>query len=86
MAPGATNAQKDNFAARYEANKQRWYKKIAPKLDKAAKDKEWEKIVIVGESDPSQELKQQMNKQVDEVIQKNMLDHEESKVLAEVFG
>ncbi|PAV28652.1 hypothetical protein CIL05_15275 [Virgibacillus profundi] len=86
MGPGATNLQKDNFEARYEANQHRWYKKIAPKLDKRAKDHSWEKIYVVGESDSSHELKEQMNKPVDEVIQKNMLDHEESKVLQEVFG
>ncbi|MEC5424989.1 VLRF1 family aeRF1-type release factor [Virgibacillus sp. C22-A2] len=86
MGPGSTNLQKDNFEARYEANQQRWYKKIAPKLDRRAKENNWEKIYIVGEADSSNELKKQMNKPVDEVIQKNMLDHEETKVLQEVFG
>jgi len=86
MAPGRTNLQADNFQARYEANKQRWYKKIAPKLDKQAKDKDWEKIFIIGVADAANELEDQMNKPVDKLIQKNMLDHEESKVLQEVFG
>ena len=84
--PGRTNLQKDNFEARFEANQQRWYKKIAPKLDKRAKDNNWEKIFVVGEADSSKELEGQMNKPVDNLIQKNMLDHEESKVLEEVFG
>ncbi|GAB3057578.1 VLRF1 family aeRF1-type release factor [Virgibacillus ainsalahensis] len=83
---GSTNLQTDSFEARYNANKQRWYKKIAPKLDKRAKDSQWEKIYVLGEPDSSNELKSQMNKPVDEVIQKNLLDHEESKVLQEVFG
>lgn len=83
-APGASNYQQDHFNARYEANKQRWYKKIAPQLDKQAKD--WEKIYIVGEADPTNELKRQMNKSADEVIHKNMLDQDETKVLQEVFG
>ncbi|MGJ9457534.1 VLRF1 family aeRF1-type release factor [Oceanobacillus sp. CF4.6] len=83
---GSTNLQKDNFEARYEANQQRWYKSIAPKLDKQAKDKKWEKIFVVGEAASSKELEKQMNKPVNEVIQKNMLDHEESKVMKEVLG
>lgn len=83
---GATNAQKENFKDRIEANKQRWYKSIAPKLDKRAKDNQWEKIYVVGEADASHEIESQMNKPVDKVIHKNMLDHEESKVLNEVFG
>lgn len=86
MGVGEPNVQKDEFKARYNANKQRWYKKIAPRLDKHAKNKEWEKIFVVGVSDASNELVEQMNKPVDEVIQKNMLDKEESKVLQEVFG
>jgi len=85
MGVGEPNVQKDNLKARYEANKQRWYKKIAPKLDKHAKDKKWEKIFIVGVAEASNELVDQMNKPVDEVIQKNMLDQDESKVLQEVF-
>ncbi|MFD1039680.1 VLRF1 family aeRF1-type release factor [Virgibacillus byunsanensis] len=86
MGPGATNLQVDNFQARYQANKQRWFKSIAPKLDKRAKDQKWDKIYVVGEVDSSYELEEQMNKPVDKVIHKNMLDHEESKVLDEVFG
>ncbi|MBP1969490.1 protein required for attachment to host cells [Virgibacillus natechei] len=83
---GSTNQHTEKFEDRVEANQQRWYKKIAPKLDKQAKDKSWENIYVIGESDPANELKEQMNKPVNEVIQKNMLDHEESKVLQEVFG
>src|SRR5699024_4569205 len=83
---GSINAQKENFKDRYEANKHRWYKCIASKLDKRAKDNHWEKIYVVGEADASQEIKTQMNMLVDKVIHKNMLDHKESKVLSEVFG
>ncbi|WP_249871215.1 VLRF1 family aeRF1-type release factor [Oceanobacillus saliphilus] len=83
---GSSNIQKDNFEARYEANQKRWYKSIAPKLDKQAKDRKWEKIVVIGEPFASKELSNQMNKQVNEIIQKNMLDHEETKVMKEVFS
>ncbi len=83
---GSSNLQKDNFDARYEANQQRWYKSIAPKLDKQAKDKKWEKIFVVGQAFASNELVNQMNKPVDDVILKNMLDHEETKVMQEVLG
>lgn len=83
---GGTNVHSDDFKERFEANKQRWYKKIASKLDKQAKDRNWEKIYLVGEPDQSSELNEQMNKSADDVIQKNMLDHEESKVLEEIYG
>ncbi|MEN1969736.1 VLRF1 family aeRF1-type release factor [Lentibacillus sp. N15] len=86
MGKGGKSLKQEDFRNRYEANKQRWYKSIAPKLDKRAKEDAWEKIYIIGESDASQEIKAQMNKVVDAVIQKNMLEHEESNVLEEVFG
>ncbi|MGY0693297.1 VLRF1 family aeRF1-type release factor [Virgibacillus sp. FSP13] len=86
MGKGGKSLKQEDFQDRYEANKQRWYKSIAPKLDKRAKDNEWEEIYIVGGSDASQEIKAQMNKRVDQVIQKNMLEHEETRVLEEVVG
>jgi len=84
MHPGATNLQKDNYAKRFAANQQRWYKSIAPKLDKLAKNGSWEKLYLVGERDATQELKKQMNRKVDDIVHKNMLDHDETKVLAEI--
>jgi len=83
---GASNLQKDKFEARYEENQKRWYKEIAPKLDKQAKQRKWEKIFVVGENSASKELTDQMNKSIDQVIHKNMLDHEESKIMEEVLG
>ncbi|WP_106496759.1 VLRF1 family aeRF1-type release factor [Lentibacillus sp. Marseille-P4043] len=86
MGKGGKSLKQEDFQDRYEANKQRWYKSIAPKLDKRAKDNGWEEIYIVGGSDASWEIKAQMNKSVDQVIQKNLLEQEESKVLEDVFG
>ncbi|WP_339228696.1 VLRF1 family aeRF1-type release factor [Oceanobacillus sp. FSL K6-2867] len=83
---GSANLQKDKFDARYEVNQQRWYKEVASKIDKQAKDRDWKRIYVVGENGASNVLTDQMNKPVDEVIQKNMLDHEESKVMQEVLG
>lgn len=86
MGSGGKSTQQDNFKDRFQANKHRWYKSIAPTLDKQAKNYEWEKIYVVGEGDVANEVEAQMNKCTDQIIQKNMLDHEESKVLNEVFS
>lgn len=83
---GSSNLQKDLFNDRYEANQYRWYKSLAPKLDKQAKNREWKRIFIVGEAPASKTLEAEMNKDVEDVILKNMLDHEESKVLGKVLG
>ncbi|WP_404454069.1 VLRF1 family aeRF1-type release factor [Virgibacillus necropolis] len=86
MGSGGKSTQKDSFNARYSANKHRWYKRIAPAIDKQAKDREWENIYIVGDPEAANEVEAQMNKTANQVIQKNLLDHEETKVLDEVFG
>ncbi|HLR61312.1 MAG TPA: VLRF1 family aeRF1-type release factor [Lentibacillus sp.] len=86
MGSGGKSLQQDKFNARYEANKQRWYKNIAPKLEKKAKDQGWENIYVIGEPDDASELENELNKPVTELVQKNLLDHEESKVLEEIFG
>ncbi|MDY0395986.1 VLRF1 family aeRF1-type release factor [Virgibacillus halophilus] len=79
-------AQKDKFRAKFKANLQRWYKTIAPKLDKQAKENEWQQTYIVGEKEVTTALKQQMNQPVQSTIYKNMLDAEGDKVLAEIYG
>lgn len=83
---GARNAQVDNFNARFEANKSRWYKSVASKLDKKAKDGEWQAIYIIGEKDVAHELETAMNKKADQIIHKNMIDLEESKVIQSIFS
>lgn len=75
-----------DFEARYAANQHRWYKKIVPQIDKLAKDNNWEQIVVIGEGEATKIIKKQMNKSIDYVIQKNMLEQSEDKILKEVFG
>lgn len=82
---GGANFQKDHFESRLAANLQRWYKKIAPQLDKLAKEYQWERIYMVGDADSTRELSKLMHRSIDSIIQKNMLDHEETKVLEEVL-
>lgn len=86
MQLGEHNLEADQFQNRYEANRYRWFKRIAPKLDKHAKAGAWEQIVVMGEADATNAVLEQMQKPVDIVMQKNMLDHEAHKVLDAVFG
>src|SRR5690625_472477 len=82
--PGSASMQKENFAGRFAANQQRWYKSIAPKLDKLAKDGAWENLYLFGERDAIHELRKQMNRKVNDTVYKNMLEHDEDKVLAQI--
>lgn len=81
---GEVNYQEDKYENKVSAHQQRWYKSIAPKLDKLTKDKEWEEIYLLGEREAVNELDKQMNKEITFIVNKNMLHHEESEVLKEL--
>jgi hypothetical protein len=83
MGSGGKNTKQEQFEARFEANRYRWYKSIATSLDKLAKDKNWKKIIIVGNKEEAEDLSSNMNKEVTKVIPKNMLEQEKMKVIDE---
>ncbi|QSS99479.1 hypothetical protein IMZ31_15565 [Pontibacillus sp. ALD_SL1] len=84
MGSGGKNPGKEKFEDRYRANQQRWYKSLAPTLDKLAKDGQWQRIYLVGNQDETDEIQAHMNKPIDEHVPKNLLEHEETQVLNEV--
>ncbi|MBU5595492.1 hypothetical protein KQI76_10045 [Amphibacillus sp. MSJ-3] len=78
---GGKSVKREQFNKRFEANRFRWYKSIAAKLDKLAKDNRWEYIYMVGNQDETQELSKVMTKKVNTFVDKNMLDENEAKVI-----
>lgn len=82
---GSKITQTDQFKERFQANKKRWYNQLASKLDFLAKESNWEKIYLVGEPDEVNILKAKMQKEIHEVIHKNMLDHEDAKIVDTVL-
>ncbi|CQR46523.1 hypothetical protein BN1058_00788 [Paraliobacillus sp. PM-2] len=86
MGKGGRNTQTDQFQKRFKANQKRWYKSIAPSLDKQAKDKQWEKIFIAGEKEEANDLAEYMQKNIEKVSHQNILDHEEHHVIEKIVG
>lgn len=82
---GAKSSQKDEYKERFEANRYRWYKSVAPKLDKLAKDYGWEQFYLVGDKEELKDLQDNMNKEAKDFVNKNLLDHEEKSVIEEVI-
>ncbi|WP_026906743.1 VLRF1 family aeRF1-type release factor [Paucisalibacillus globulus] len=80
------NMRTDKLEQRFEANRSRLYKTFASKLDKLAKDKQWDSIYLVGDKKEAQDLMANMNKPVTDIVCKNMLDHEETKVIDVVMA
>lgn len=86
MGKGGRNTQTDQFDKRFEANRKRWYKRLAPSLDKIAKDQQWQKIYIAGEKEESNDLAAYMQKGIEKVCHQNILDHEEHHVIEKIIG
>ncbi|MYL55415.1 hypothetical protein GLW08_19050 [Pontibacillus yanchengensis] len=85
MGKGGKSPQKEQFEDRFEANQQRWYKSLAPTLDKLAKNEGFEEVILVGAREEAEEIESHMNKPVKEIVNKNLLEHEETKVIDEVI-
>lgn len=75
---------REQFLARFEANRHRWYKSIAPDLDKLAKEDGLEYIYMMGDPEETKDLAKAMNKDIHTFIDKNMLDEKPDKIIKEV--
>ncbi|PKR78118.1 hypothetical protein CEY16_09385 [Halalkalibacillus sediminis] len=83
---GAKTSKQEEYESRFEANRQRWYKSVAPKLDKLAKENDWQRLYFVGDKSEVADLQAAMNKEPYKVVNKNLLDHEEMKVIDQVVN
>ncbi|MGM0844796.1 MAG: VLRF1 family aeRF1-type release factor [Bacillota bacterium] len=83
---GGSASQDDHYHQRIEANQKRWFKSLGSKLDKVAGDQKWEKIIILSDKGTGNLLSENMNKRIDEVIQKNLLNEKEEKVVEEIYS
>lgn len=84
ISSSGTSVKREQFNKRFEANRQRWYKSIASKLDKLAKDNDWQSIYMVGNQDETRDLAQTMTKPIDHFIDKNMLDKKDAEVIKRI--
>ncbi|SNZ05689.1 hypothetical protein SAMN05421503_1016 [Terribacillus aidingensis] len=82
---GGKGSKKDTIENRIEANQKRWYKSLAPSLDKLAKEREWKSIHLVGNKEEAKMIESYMQKQVQHMEGKNLFEQEERKVLEEVI-
>ncbi|WP_409254013.1 VLRF1 family aeRF1-type release factor [Bacillus sp. SCS-153A] len=83
---GGSANQYDHFQDRIEAHQKRWYKSLGNKLDREAANRNWEKLIVVGDKATGHLLTESMNKKVDDILHKNLLNQKEEKILEEVFS
>lgn len=77
--------QQDQFEERVEANRQRWFKNLASKVEKKARNRNWEQLYLVGEKEEVEGLKTNFNKKIDKTIPRNLLNRDPHEILNQVL-
>ncbi|WP_026690953.1 VLRF1 family aeRF1-type release factor [Alteribacter aurantiacus] len=88
---GATNfvqsgaSHVDKFQQRFEENMNRFYKDIAQNIDQMNRDREWNSVYLVGETEMTRTMESQLRVKVNKSVNKNLSNARPSQVLAQVF-
>lgn len=81
----SASMDEDAAKAHVEENQNRLYKRLASNLDQKAASHQWERLVIAGDKETADILDQHMNKPIDRIIPKNLLNENEHKVIEELL-
>lgn len=84
--PSATDTAKDQFQRRFEENKNRWYKSLAPRLAKEIKNRNLEGAYLVGSNEAVPELEQHMDStHLMGIVTKNLGTSPSHEIVNEVY-
>ncbi|MGY4714849.1 VLRF1 family aeRF1-type release factor [Bacillus amyloliquefaciens] len=81
----SASMDEDAAKAHVEENENRLYKRLASNLDQKAASHQWERLVIAGDKETADILDQHMNKPIDRIIPKNLLNENQHKVIEELL-
>lgn len=83
---GSRGSGQDHFERRFNENKHRWYKDIAPRLEKNIKDRGLEGAYLIGSSELVQELETQMDKgHIKGIVNKNIGMMPNHEIVNEIY-
>lgn len=83
MASGATHV--DDFKERFRENLSRFYKKMAGNVEQLKKDKKWNDVYLVGETEMIRSFESSLRTKSTGSVNKNLNNAKPTKVLEEVF-
>lgn len=84
--PGSRGSGQDHFERRFNENKHRWYKNIAPKIGKKIKDRGLEGAYLIGSSDLVQAFEENMDKaHLSGVVYKNIGTKKSHEIVNEIY-
>ncbi|RXZ79981.1 hypothetical protein EBB07_20710 [Paenibacillaceae bacterium] len=79
-------SHRERFDKRYEANRQRWLRRLTPILERHNKRNEWQEMILTGEANLTSELAKELNGRKPRVLSKNMNGMPSPQVLQEVYA
>ncbi|MBM7838215.1 hypothetical protein JOC54_001446 [Alkalihalobacillus xiaoxiensis] len=75
---------REQYADRFDANQQRWFKKIAQKIEKNAKQRNWDSIHLTGSPDQTSEFSRQFAIRKVNIMKKNLTKLKPHEIIKEV--
>ncbi|MFZ4453371.1 VLRF1 family aeRF1-type release factor [Salibacterium aidingense] len=80
------STQVDEVQQRFEENRHRWYKNLAPVIDKEAKKRNLGGVYLVGNKESVKDVEEQLNTTILNIIPKNLISKPTHEVLNTVYG
>ncbi|WP_158738435.1 VLRF1 family aeRF1-type release factor [Alteribacillus sp. YIM 98480] len=80
------STQVDEVQQRFEENRQRWYKNLAPVIDKEVKNRNQQGVYLVGNKESIRDLEKHLGAKVIDSIPKNLTSKASHEVLNKVYG
>lgn len=81
----AGSTQVDKVQQRFEENRHRWYKSLAPVINKQMKNRGLDTAYIIGDKEYAKDLEDNMGERVKEVINKNLISTPTPEILNEIY-
>ncbi|MGY4690569.1 VLRF1 family aeRF1-type release factor [Salibacterium sp. K-3] len=79
------STQVDEVQHRFEENRHRWYKNLAPVLDKEVKDRNLHGVYLVGSKESIEDLEEHLNTTIINKIPKNLISKPSHEILNTVY-
>lgn len=78
-------SKRDEFNERVKAHQDRWFKNLAEKIQKKAKESNWKQFHLIGEREEVEHLKSYFTRKIDKIVPRNLLGRNANQIIEETF-
>ena len=82
---GNSGSHADDLDHRLKENLERFYKDMSAKIEKLKKERHWEEIHVIGETEHAKSFSSALNKKPTSCIYKNLINSSPGQIIHEVF-